>query len=225
MSTPFKKSKIEYTPMSVAKKKTTFPVKGLSIDSKIKREVQKQIAVNAEKKFTDRSLNLSGVDTVGQVVNLVGNISQGNLSVSNRIGDKIKVTSVQVRGNFAVADTTNQVRLIIYQWFNDGNVIVPSDILDATQVAAGRGVHAPFNYQNSGQYQVLYDRIFSVSSQGPAAVPFDFKIKKIPRNKVKYSGASTTPVDNSIVLLQISDSGISSHPTVSWVSRVYYTDE
>lgn len=225
MASATKRSKIEAMPIA-PKKSFIYPKKSMSIDQKIKKEVSKQIAISSEKKYYDRIFNNTSLLNTGQTINLLATIARGT-SANERVGDKINITSVQLRGEFEVGDATNTVRMIVFQWYKDPNAAfnVVTDVLDNAAVSGGNGVFSPYNYNSSGTYQVLYDKIYRLDNQGPQSAIFDFKIKKIPKRKVTFLNASNQPIDNSIIVLFISDSGATPNPTFNFVSRVYFTDE
>lgn len=202
----------------------------MGLNKKAKRQVNSMIKRSSETKYHD--LNFAGVvgvnvSNVGVTRSFTQNILEGTGNIE-RIGQKIEISSLQLRGTITRADSFNLVRFIVFQWMQDDNAYPPAitDILDPVPVTSSDllGIYAPYNYNNSSNFRVLKDRLFTLNNQDRDVTYFKMKFKKFSRRKLTYDNATSDPTRGSLYMLAISDSDAITHPRLSIWSRLYFKD-
>lgn len=194
-----------------------------------KRQVRSIVNSNLEKKYFDTLLS-GTVSTTAQISKLT-TIPTGTTD-STRVGDKVKMLSLNLRFLFGAADATNVCRFIIFQWhLNDGTAPVVTDILNNTGVTDV--FMAYYNHDQGKNFTVLCDKmIISCLNASNANVWFKWRHSfnrkrklsdKFVKNTIKFIAAANTGMDH-IYMLIVSDSSALTHPGYNLDSRVTYTD-
>ena len=145
------------------------------------------------------------------------------LGDSNRVGDKINIKSMVIRGTLTEADTKNIVRIVIFQWYpvDSASIPVASQILASTGTW---GIVSPFIHDTRNQFGILVDKIYNLNSVSLPYRPFEIRVPlKYAKKQIGFNAAGLFG-SNHILALIITDSSASTHPTVSFYTRVYYTD-
>lgn len=129
----------------------------------------------AEQKYMDITLGGdNGVVTPnsGAVVNVTENIEQGS-GKSARVGDKITLSSIEIRGrvdatvaNPSIQNDIGTVRIVVFKWYDD-DAPTWQDLFNVTDIngaISGQfAPHLPFNHDKKVKRKVLYDKICTVS--------------------------------------------------------------
>lgn len=153
--------------------------------------------------------------------------SQG-LSDLTRNGDKITPVNIEVNCAMYGADTTNVCRLIIYQNKTTGVATGTgsvSAILAASPIGSKLAPYAPYTHDYRGLYKVLYDKTFQVVNGTVGALRhFKFVIPKKKLSPLQFEAGGTNCVKGDLQFLLISDSTLSTHPTISGYIRMRYKD-
>nr|QGF19360.1 hypothetical protein [Antarctic circular DNA molecule] len=138
-----------------------------------------------------------------------------------RVGDKVTILSLTIKFDIIGADTTNACRVIIFRW-GMPTVPVPADVFQTAGVVTT--YNSLPNYDRVGQKQlrVLYDRTFSTTANGTNAYSRRIRIGK-NAGPLEFNNGAITGT-GLIYGLFISDSQIAPHPSLSWYSRLTYTD-
>lgn len=187
-----------------------------------RRSAIRQIHKNQEFKYSDNLQQLN-VDSVGTLVDLTA-IALGDTDTT-RDGDKIMFQSLRARTEYAVADTTNVMRIMFIQWRLDSTITAPTtaQFLQDNTVPTISAYH----HDNGYRFNILYDRKITLSTTGPAVKAFNIRLSKRRMRKIKqrisYSAGTTTGMYH-IYLFIVSDSGTASHPSFQSYIRVSYTD-
>ena len=197
------------------------------------RQIRK--LTNAQKNYVDNFLNYPVNGLAGTIVNMgLNTISQGN-ALSQRIGDKITVKSIQLNcfvqnalSTLAV-DAFNNIRIIVLQISQPNLTATPLAVTDFLEITNYMSL-----YKKRPQYKfkVLYDKHCLTNAQnagGATWQPVDsfrkhFKVN-VPFPKgldVTYAPGTTTPITNNIKVLLISDSLAIPHPSITFYSRINY---
>jgi len=182
--------------------------------------VKKMLDKAQEIKFYDESGTVS-LSTSGSVF-CVSDLAQGDTDIT-RDGDKIVLKSMQLRGTMTLADTSNIIRIIVFQWFPVDTASDPTadDILQTTGTF---GIVSAYQHDQRNQYHILADRTYTLTT---ASQPYRHWQIKIPFKYVKKQAtflAGGVYGANHIHILMISDSAAVADPTCSFYSRIYYTD-
>lgn len=212
---------------------------------------------NLEKKFKSlkeeievkhKDTLLSGVELVsapvaGTNILLLNGLSQGNTNIT-RIGDNVKITSIQFRGRLTSAIAllgTSRPRVIIF-WDKQANGAAPAatDLLDNSVIT--RLTDSPYNHDYIERFDILYDKTWVIDSNAVAdfdpatgttstVMPKSVKINKYKKlqRKVNYGlGNAGTVADishNSLYLMLISETATGSNPPTAFMGiRINYRD-
>lgn len=207
-----------------AKKPKLKPQVAKAVRSQIKRELRKAI----EAKHFYWHIVGQSITNAGSTYDVTEMI-QGTTD-NERVGDEVRISSIQLKGhvyldiNAGAPDSTNVVRLIVFQWHLDSQTQVPapSSVLHPADVSAGIGALARWNETNRHQFRVLVDRTFCCSRGGPNAHAFRYNLTK-PTRTVKFNDGAIHGEEKIYVML-ISDSSVITHPVVSMTSQLNYRD-
>lgn len=183
----------------------------------IARIAKRQVRTLSEWKYLDTIMSTpTAVDSAGYMWdNSV--IVQGDFA-NQRDGAQCEPSSITLKGALVVADSHNQFRFIVFQWFQDV-VVNLSDILQDTTTSP---VNSPYNAVNRTQYKILHDEMVGLSTYHPVHI-VDKKIK-IPTRKIYYQATDGTQGKNKIFMAFVSDSAVTSHPTVYMTTRLNFRD-
>lgn len=184
------------------------------------RQVRHVITKTAEKKYWDTSVTSTPVSASGTVLDLTP-IPQGDTDQS-RDGDQLTLRSIQGRFQFIAADATNICRIIIFQWFIDTTVSGVSPLVDQVIQTISNPL-ASYNHDGRYNFRILYDRTFSMDTTDDLTASGRIYIYKGLRRKVQYHGG-VTGGKNKIYILYISDSGAITHPSLTYYTRVTFSD-
>lgn len=196
--------------------------------------VKKAITSYAEKKWQDFSLNVANTGTDPAVTStaslyntaILQSIVAGTGIVKNRIGNKIKLRSIDLRVKSylgALSDSNNVVRIIVLQWRD-----APATLLYASQIVydwatTTPSVNSGYNPTEAGKFRILYDKRITLSSAGTSTYNAKRIIYKLDKNIV-YNFTSGATQGGEIFIFTVSDSGATPHPYCDVMMRVKYTD-
>lgn len=193
-----------------------------------KKFVVKQIRKDIETKFYDRTVTVLGtpdaVPSTGTPYVLT-TPAQGTTD-QNRVGDKVRVRGLHVKGQFAIGDVNQSIRLIIMQYKQATNLhaAAVTELLQSAYVGTTAAPYAPFAHDYKHIYTPLYDRTWYMDSVAQPVVNFELRVPmKYVKREIAYQAASTDAI-NHIYLVAISDSTAVVHPTINFISRFFYDD-
>ncbi len=177
--------------------------------------VRKSIKNRQEMKFL--TTNFSGVITDGSVILHLNPVPQGDTE-NERNGNRIKSQGWEYRVSTIVNDSTNLVRIIIFQ-DKSSNGIVPQ----LSNLLEGSDVLSMYDDTNvPGRFRILSDRTVTLSTNGDNQVQFIHRTGKLT-SVATFNDLLTVPHQNSVFMLLISDSAISG-PLTEIIARYTYTD-
>lgn len=224
---------------------------GSKLTKRQKQEVKAIVYKNLELKHVQEGFIGADVVSAGTITQVsVIPLGPGK---SQRIGDEISLKGFEFRfeielgsGLVTSHDEWNNVRLIVFRW-RDSNYdpslginIGPgiSDILDP--VGANPVWLSNYNYENKHRYTILYDKVHTVWSTpvytGTVSTytaehgPYSTKTRHINlgkkvKAKIYYDDdSSMIHGSNQLYVLFASDSNYASHPKLSFVGTLSYTD-
>lgn len=212
----------------------------------VKKIVKAELKKEVELKYHE--LGLNGVDTNGQPNNALEayycltNIAQALTDVG-RIGDKINVKSIRIRGvvqTFPNPGNNNNAllfKLCVFQYHDvvDGTVATINAQLPITQVfypgwdTLNVGPDSFTNMDRRTQFTVLYEKLFKVTNvidNIPGMHVLNFKVPlKYAKRHTEYISGSTTQAANHYFLVVLDQSNQTTNPGRLFASaRVTYTD-
>lgn len=192
-----------------------------SINRKVMK-IQKAIEWKHLDTFQDTPVSLS------PFIYGLTNPVQGLFS-TDRIGDKITTSSIQLRFQIDQADSAyNFMRVCV---FRQRDLNHPSLLLDAnTFFNTGSGSQAALptlwqynlSYFRNSSAKVVMDKIFKVQNSNNNNAKY-FQIKIPYRRNIQYEDG-TLRQNEQLILFAVSDSTAASHPTLSITTRLNYCD-
>lgn len=187
-----------------------------ALDNEIARVATKVLKKKQELKSFDTGFAQT-VSSSGTVQKLT-TIAQGDTD-SDRNGDQILITHVQLIITFAFADSVNVCRWVLFRWNQDDGVAAPV-IADIFQTVSP---YSPYNRDNvrGKKFVVFGDHLFCVGATGPNIEKHIFDRKLT--TKVNFTVASVNGMGH-LYSVMVTDSLASTHPPLSYIARVSYTD-
>lgn len=193
-----------------------------------RKQVKAMIKSNIELKYYAGSLLPTSITSTG-ACSPVGNIAQG-AGQGQRVGDSFQYSlfnfRVVITNNLVAADTSNKVRFIVFQW-KPNDLTAPA----VTDILLSATWDSQYEFDNRHQYRILYDRTFfltpilegTTNTVAPNSTRLlNFKLK--PKLKKVDCTFGTVNGTNKLYILYISDSLVPVHPTIEYLTNVYYTD-
>jgi len=194
-----------------------------SREKKVVKTAVKAVGAQREVKAWLASSAGIPIDWDGLVSQSLITPSQGNAD-QDRDGDRIRLKSLEMRGEVVVASSTNVLRIIVFKWKPDTSqdVPTPAKILEGFYVGQPLAPFSPYRFDKShrNKFQVLADRTITVDQTD---ILKTFIIKKKLSGNVNFNPGGSQG-SNQLFVLCISDDGVVSHPSFRWVSEVMYTD-
>lgn len=184
------------------------------------RKVRKVLNKSSEKKYLNY-VNSSTVDNTGALILKLSEVSQGDTDTT-RDGDQMTIRSLQFNMSFAIADTTNYVRVIFFQWLQNTQMGLPTASNILLDVVTAPWL-SPYSHDYRYNFRILGDHLIRLDSQVPLVYKKMF-FKRFARRKVQYVGASSTAYTNGIFALVVSDSSAVPHPSVQWSGKLNFSD-
>lgn len=189
----------------------------LSITGIVRREVQSALVSQIERKYLGYFGNSIAVDWTGGV-NSLCDINQG-LGDTERTGDHIVLKRLLFRYQCVAADTSNNVRLLLFTWFPSS---APNTGLVLSSIGSAISPYGFPNHDQRANFRIHKDVMIGLSTvsdyQREGIIDLKFS------SPVQYVAGSGSTATGKLYLLYISDSGVVAHPTLTFVSKVEFTD-
>lgn len=191
---------------------------------------------NIEFKFLDTTKASTVVAATGTVLNDTLCAIPEGAGESSRVGRKVSVTKLDIRGWVQLANGTNEaqtdlIRIIVYlDKQSNGAAATTAQLLETTDYLAFR------NLENKDRFRVLHDYTMEFNRQAAAydgttdqyaAIKHNFFLsKKFTSNPIILQYSASTPsvadlTSNNIGVIAITESGLAS---IQYVARLRYTD-
>lgn len=173
----------------------------------VRRIVKGQINRAHETKVLGLGASSIAVSTTPGFLELSA-MAQG-ITKATRIGDAIRLRSLNLRLVIQGADSTNLIRIMLVRGFR---ALTAAD--GPTAIAA--------NFDRDDGL-VLFDRLYGTEAvAGPNA--FKENLHLFPKGDIRYDGAGTGSVRGGLYLFHVSDSVATAHPVLVMVGEMYYKD-
>lgn len=164
------------------------------------------------------------VATTASTAGFVGPIAQPaqGVAINQRLGDEIKMLKFEGNIEFTVADATNVVRLVIFQWYMDDVLDIPalSDIFENTTYP-WVSVHK-LSAKTRRKYKILYDRAVALSTSN-SNMQISCNLDLTSCRKTEFTAGATTG-KNILYYAIVSDSVAVTHPGYTFSTALYYQD-
>lgn len=176
--------------------------------------------INVEQKFCDTTLGVTSVTTTG-AVSWLSSISEGS-DYNNRDGLSIKAKSLYMRGNVAMAagatDQTENIRCLLFIDKESGTAPTLGDVLENSS-----NYLSPLNHTNGKRFQILWDKVYSLSANGKETQAF--VINQNLRQHIKWYNSTTGTKQGHVYFGYVSDGNTATtEPTLEFYSRIRYID-
>lgn len=199
---------------------------GAKLNERQKRQVKTLIGHSEESKNVDQNQNSTSIPAAAGVI--LGSFftpAQGT-NEDQRIGNQITQKMIEMKYSVSAGDATNFVRVIIFKWYTDNNVEIPT-AADVLQDIVNNTWLAPYNDRSieGNKIHIMHDRVHCLNVQGIANVAVSLKIfgRKLGRKVQTFSTAGIVG-HNQTYFLCVSDSIAAAHPTIVAYGRQHFTD-
>lgn len=191
-----------YKPYKTKGKK---PIARTKIDRYQNAMLKKVMSITKPELKTYRNQVTGSVSDAGYLLDLTNVITQGTAS-SNRIGDKIKVMAIEVRGYLKRADTTNVVRLMLCR--NKAESLTPTDFPNAIGFADPTKIYA---YKDNLRSLDVYHEFSNIL----------YKQRYTNGIRVEFQ---TSQIHNQLLFYVVTDSDAAPHPSIEFAYVIDFID-
>lgn len=207
------------------------------------RIVTQQLAyrrIRPEFKCTDESQIGVTVTSTPTIVSLTANMTHSTGTLNSYIGASVDPQSLQLRYHLVggqdsllsplTSDSSNNSRVSVIQWLADSIPVVGDIYQNTAQPSL-----SPWSVNNLEKMNVLYDQLiptyltcFRTGVSGNLANSNSYSERVYVKGKkmalLRFNNAGNTTEFGDIYFIFTSDSGATPHPTLSWHTRLTYTD-
>lgn len=135
----------------------------------------------------------------------------------DRDGNQCRSRYVDLKAFLLNQDTSNVFRVLLLRAY--GDVPVAADLPTGTSIGAPLGC---WRNRQKGTFKIVHDRLYSTN---PTNLVKTIDLRLYDSAKLNFASASTaSPENNGYYLCFISDSTLSSHPTISFETSLAFTD-
>jgi len=208
---------------------------GRGLTKNQKTAVKRIVGSTQEKKQKRVAASAVSVGPTPTVTHLTG-IAQGD-GDTDRSGDELTLKKLEFRAVVTGTDSpNNRCRVLLIQYYPARSATTGAtggpNAADIIEDFSGDGTTQlnyirPHRDDTKGTYKVLMDRQFTVTPS-TEALKYQKFVKairwKFGRKKVRYHAGSSVTGEAQLYLMHFSDSAVASHPSITWESRVTYTD-
>lgn len=200
--------------------------RGTPLNATQKRQVIRAIKSKEELKFFDTVLSNASINLAGRT-DVLTLIPQGVTDIT-RVGDYATLEDLELRFFFGTGDSTNELRIVLWQYFENTILQTPGSVVILEDGAAGVANTPEVNSQyqlprKPNSYKILKDWTIDLSDQARPNGHFVYKHKFDVRKKINFNQAVTTGY-NHVCLTILSDSAAAPNPSVTYTSRIRFTD-
>lgn len=200
-----------------------------------KKEVKSMLKSNLEVKHHDLSVTNYPLDPAAALLSPIQDltvITQGLLDY-NRVGDRIKLKTLQLRYYINCTSTNEIVRLILFQWKDDSSIAAAPGLplLEKMLVvpSGNNAVISTYNHDtmSTGSISVLYDKSHTLADLGTYGAPKILTVKA--KVHTKYMARNLQYVDggsqgkNKIYLFAFSNQAVPTS-TLNYFTSITFTD-
>lgn len=187
-------------------------------NSRFAKNVRAIVKSTAEKKYL---LTLNNVAvSLTPIIQYLCSVPLGD-GDSQRNGDQITAKSIWLRYCVITGDTTNLIRVILFQW-SDTTAPTAQDILLSPSVDP---VFSHWNHDTRYKYKIMYDKTHSTVTTTELAQQFvSVRKNNFKTRKLQYIGGSATVGYNMLYILVVSDSGAAPNPGFQYYCKLNYVN-
>jgi hypothetical protein len=145
-----------------------------------------------------------------------------DVTENGRIGTSARIKSLTIGVNFIVADASNRLRTFVFVWFPNTISDNPADTELLIDTTTGYSIMAPFVQTKPSRFKVLMDETINVDTYN---IQKSMKRKINVDRTVSFNTGNVTTGAGHIYICFLSDSGVVTHPSLSFDCMVTYTDD
>lgn len=192
------------------------------LTKKQKAGVKRIMGAVMEKKHHTSTFSTSSVSSTATLTNISA-VTQGD-SDTSRDGDQIYLKNIDFRAYLTRADTSNLVRLIVFQWRPSTQLATPTaaTILENYAGDGTLDLVRHWNYDNKRNFKVLYDRLITLN-EDIANRTVKFNLNKSLIKKIQFDNGGTNH-NNAVYVMYLSDSSAATHPSIDARIETTYLD-
>lgn len=194
------------------------------------RRLKKQVNKDIEHRWQDDITYNFQIPAAGGTVEDLGleliSTTAGPGLNNDRLGNKITLKSIYIKGQLIVADPRNFVRILLVQTISLDQIVVASDILQPDATSTNPTLYSPYRKESRIKYKVLHDKFYKLQTQAagatyPAVLNIDMSAKWKAGLTITYnSPAAGVPIYNNVYIVAISDSVATAHPSFRGSKRL-----
>jgi len=191
------------------------------VSKDVRKYVDRRLKSEGETKHSNSSFNVSSSSTATYFQ--LSSIATGQSDVT-RIGDEIRLTKLDIGFNMAVGDSTNILRVLIFQWNlqttpTDAEVFedMTSNVTQLCGAVCRDSILAR-------KMRVIKDLRFTLNSINEVNIYRRYMLRLDRLRKTRYIGGSTTLGVGQIWLMHISDSSAVTHPVLQSAYTLDFKD-
>jgi len=222
--------------------------KGKNLNKRQKRQVSVMIHREQELKYFFFRRAAANVTTTPLIDFTPFDVPQGDAD-NTRDADRLRWCGTMeinlqiVNGLGATADIYNNVRFVVFQW-HPTTTGTPYPATNGTDVfmtgpSGSVDIYSVYNHDTRQNYTILYDRVFTTIGCGNNGVATGANVGvtdmtttgvhqlRIPLTKARKNVqfvAGGLQGTNRLGLFYVSDSALATHPTLAFMSKVFFRD-
>jgi len=165
----------------------------------------------------------------GTLVPLLSSITRGDAGINNFRGNIINPWSLRFKYYWSTNQTYNSVRVLIFQWYDASSPALNGIVQSAS---TGIATISPMLVTNIDYIKVLYDKHHIIAPlAGGDSTPIgygvcdgDVYIKSKKMKPIRFNATSNVVQDGNLYCYFISDDNVPSYPSVTYYSRLAFTE-
>lgn len=205
-----------------ARKKTT-AAKLKKLARKVNQDIEHRWADNSNFNFQIPSAGGDVIDLGTELIATTPTVPNGT---DDRLGKKITLKKLYVKGQITVADSRNMCRILLVKATSLNQIIIASDILQGNSVNNQPSIYSPYKKESRIKFKVLFDKIYKLQEQAagsvyPKLLNVDFSWKFKSGMTITYNvDTNSYPIYQDIKIVCISDSTQVAHPRFAGFKRL-----
>ena len=196
-------------------------------DKTFEKRVTAIVNKNIEKKsrvfeLTTIDMNSTGFTGVNSFQD-ISRLDQGD-QAWERIGNRVTPSYLQMNYQLTIGDTTNVVRMLIFQWMKDSSSVPTMADFFIPPISAVDNVYSTY-VRNLRNVRVLHDRTYTLDNSRNLQVvgKVNLNLAKLMKKKVLYNNTSTDGKGH-LFIVAFSDSLLVLHPAITYQAKFIYRD-
>lgn len=148
------------------------------------------------------------------------------LLMDDRLGNKITLKSLYLKGQIIQSDSHNFVRMILAEVTSLGQIVVTADILQPDPITGNPTIYSPYAKDSRIKYHVIHDKLYKTQQQAvgsvyPFLVNFDLSTTWPAGLTITYNSPNNSqPIYKNVMLFLLSDSQSQTHPQFRGAKRL-----